>query len=402
MNTILKYISFLFKAETYSLQNFAIVMIVLMNIQYIPLESRAGVSPLKVALMAIAPFILLRYIRVTKALAIALLYMLYIFITAYALHPSTFRASTVIYLFMFVTSYVAFYNFVYVNKVFTLDFFLSFVKKFIYVWVGVLIVQQVFLLIGIKYFPLINLCQILDRGIGANSLSYEPSSFARTLAVLYYAYIKCNEYRQGRPIDFIQIFNPEHRRVTLLFLWSILTMGSGTAFVCMAVVAIYFLRGRAMILSIPILIGSFFILQESENESFHRAQKAALITMTGDRKAIVEADGSAAVRIKPMLNTFTIDLFKTSTWIGEGCDAGIKKGHYSDNQYIGEINNYGLIAYILGLTLVFSCSITFLSIPTIMYFLGIGGGTGNIAYTWGILMIFTCVRFFKEEQLKFH
>jgi hypothetical protein len=64
---------------------------------------------------------------------------------------------------------------------------------------------------------------------------------------------------------------------------------------------------------------------------------------------------------------------------------------------LGEINDYGLIAYILGLLFVFTCAIRFISIPTIMYFAGVGGGTSNVAYMWGILMIFMCVNYFRNE-----
>ena len=37
----------------------------------------------------------------------------------------------------------------------------------------------------------------------------------------------------------------------------------------------------------------------------------------------------------------------------------------------------------------------FMSLPTIMFFVGVGGIVGNIAYGWGILMIFTVVRYFQ-------
>jgi hypothetical protein len=33
-----------------------------------------------------------------------------------------------------------------------------------------------------------------------------------------------------------------------------------------------------------------------------------------------------------------------------------------------------------------------------MYFLGIGGGTSNIAYGWGLLMLFTCVKYFNHQR----
>ena len=62
---------------------------------------------------------------------------------------------------------------------------------------------------------------------------------------------------------------------------------------------------------------------------------------------------------------------------------------------IGEIDDYGLIAYALSLSLVFLCAIDFFSLATIMFFLGIGGGTGNIAYGWGLLMLFVEMSIFR-------
>jgi hypothetical protein len=174
-------------------------------------------------------------------------------------------------------------------------------------------------------------------------------------------------------------------------------MGSGTAFISLALVSLYFLKGWHMLLSLPIFIGVFMIMDYMELEQFKRASSAAEATMTLNRRKVEQADGSAATRIKPMLNTLTIDLSKEESWFGAGIDSAKKLNIYSDKLMIGEINDYGFIAYLLGLLFVFSCAIRFFSIPTIMYFAGVGGGTSNIAYGWGILMVFTCVNYFYRE-----
>lgn len=385
----------LFSLKNITLRGYTVLILFLMLTQYIPIESRVGVSWTKVAVMTISPFVLVRYLKITKAFVCALLYMSWIFLTAYVLHPLNFRASTVIYLSMFVITYVAFYNFVWVQKVFSLDYFIKLVRNLMYILTVVLIVQQVCIVIGIKYFPLINLSQILNRGIGANSLTYEPSTFARVMGILYYAYLKCNEYRSGVKLSLSSIFSAEHRWVTISFLWSMLTMGSGTAFICLGVLSLYFMRGFQFLYAIPIFVGVYFTLDFFEVKQFNRAVSAAQATMTGDAREVAATDGSASARIAPVLNTINMDLSVAKTWFGEGCDTGLNYRH-TNKRYMGEINDYGLIAYILGLIFVFFCVIKPLSLATMMFFMGIGGGTGNIPYAWGILMLLTCVRYFSE------
>lgn len=385
----------IFSLEQITLRKYTILILFLMLTQYIPIESRAGVSWVKVAMMTITPFVLVRYLKVTKAFICAFMYMSWIFMTAYFLHPWNFRSSTVIYLYMFVMTYVAFYNFVWVQNVFSLDYFIKLVRNLIYILTIILIIQQIFIIVGITYFPLINLSQILNRGIGANSLTYEPSTFARVMGVLYYAHLKCNEYRSGVKLSISTIFSAEHRWVTISFLWSILTMGSGTAFICLGVLSLYFMRGFQFLYAIPIFVAVYFTLNFFEVKQFNRAVITAQATMTGDAYEVREVDGSASARIAPVLNTLNMDFTEAKSWLGEGCDTALRNRH-TDNRYMGEINDYGLIAYILGLILVFSCAIKPSSLATLMFIMGIGGGTGNIPYAWGLLMLLTCVRYFSE------
>ena len=400
MNKLFQIIGAFFNTENYTLKNLAFFLMVIMCIQYIPLESRAGVSPIKVATMAFMPLVFITHFKASKAVGIAFLYMIYIMYTAYFLHGSSFRASTVIYSFMFFLTYAAFYNLIWVENAFDMEEFLVFLRRFIYVLAGVLVAQQAFHLIGIRQFALLNMTQILQRGIMAgNSLSYEPSSLARTLGVLYYAYLKCHEYKQGTPINLQQIFNKEHRWVTMAFGWAMLSMGSGTAFICLGVLSLYFMKGAYFILAIPIFIGVFFTLSYFEVKQFQRATSVVEATMTTDIDEVKETDGSASKRIAPMLNTINeLNFNKEETWFGHGVDYSYYVARTKGIRKIGVIDDYGLIAYLISLSLVFSCAISFFSIATVMFLLGIGGGTENIAYGWGLLMILTCVRYFHKNH----
>ena len=402
MNKIFQIIGAFFNTENYTLKNLAFYLLVIMCIQYIPLESRAGVSPVKVITMAIIPYFLITQFKLSRAVGIVFIYMIYIIYTAYFLHGNSFRASTVIYMFMFFITYATFYNLIWVEHVFEMDEFLIFIKRFILVLAGVLVLQQAFHIIGIFQFPLINMTQVLHRSVLAgNSLSYEPSTLARTLGVLYYAYLKCHEYKQGHSVNIQQIFNNEHLWVTISFAWSMFTMGSGTAFICLGVLSLYFMKGAYFVFAIPIAIGVYFTLSYFEVQQFKRATSVAEATMTGDVEEVREVDGSASERITPMLNTIhNLNLNESDTWFGHGIDYSVNIARIKGIRMMGEIDDYGVISYILGLFLIFSCAIDFFSLATIMYFMGIGGGISNIAYGWGLLMVFTCLKYFKRDKIE--
>lgn len=383
-----KWINWLFQKR-----NFATILLVLFLTQIVFVEGYT-ISYVKVGVMALCPVLMFFYrIPITRAMVLCTVYYVYIVLTA-SFHPDTFRASTLIYLLLFLLMYVLFYSLVHTGA-FSLQYFIRGVKYLIFAYCICLILQQICFLIGIRFFPLINLNRQFFLGINKlPSLAIEPSHSARILGVLFYAYLKCNEFCAGTKLSILSVFSPEHRWVTIAFLWSMLTMGSGTAFICMGVLSLYFMKGFQFLYAIPIFVSIYFILNFFEVQQFQRAVVTAQATMTGDAHEIAKADGSALVRIKPLLNTLSLDLSDPASWFGKGCDASLSNGLYGDNRYLSEIGDYGLIAYILGLILVFSCSIKPLSLGTLMLFMGIGGGTGNIYYGWGILMIFTCIHYF--------
>ena len=384
--------------DIFTFRNWAIFLFVLFCIRYIPIETRAGISTLKVATSGICAFMFLAYLKphVNKALVCCTVYLLYIYMAA-SFHPESFRVSTILYTASFLITYCTFYELVYFKKLFTLDFFILLVRKLIIIFFAVLLIHQFLRILGFQELLIVNM-QSLHRGMGSNSLFGEPSTFARTMGVLYYAYLKCNEYKQGHAVNIQQVFNRDHRWVTIGFLWSMFTMGSGTAFICLGVLSLYFLKGAYFVFAIPIFIAVYFTLSYFEVKQFERATSVAEATMTGDVEEIQETDGSASSRIAPLLNTINnLDINESETWFGHGTDYSYKIARSKGIRKIGEIDDYGLIAYFLSLLIVFACAINFNSLATVMYFLGIGGGTSNIPYLWGLLMIMTCIRYFNNH-----
>ena len=94
--------------------------------------------------------------------------------------------------------FLMYYDLIHINKAISLNDFIKFIRTFIAIFAITLIFQQFLLIIGITSFPLFNLSIYLDRGIGANSLSLEPSHSARILTVLMLVLIRSYEVKYGR------------------------------------------------------------------------------------------------------------------------------------------------------------------------------------------------------------
>lgn len=374
---------------------FATILIIFYGIYYMPIDSFGMNAPIKMALMVSSIFVLLLYsLKASKALIIGVIYLIYQYIVA-SFHPESFRWSTYIYSILLVFTYVSFYNLVFIEKVFKIEHFIRICKWFMMLYFVVCIVQQVLTILGIGYFPLLNMMQNLGRGIGCQSLSMEPSTFGRFMLVFYYAYVKCCEYKRDEgPFTLRELFSGEHKWVTIRFLWMMLTMGSGTAFVCLILFSLYFVRWHNWYYVIPTLIICYGLIQASGIEALDRATSTIEATTTLDKETVMQTDGSASVRIAPLLNSLTADFTQTETWFGYGIDAGI-----SDIYNRTIFHDYGFIFYLISLLLSFSCAYNFWSLGCIFMFAGITGRAGtNIQYAWELMMVLTCVRYFYENR----
>lgn len=376
---------------------FATILIIFYGIYYMPIDSFATQAPIKMALMVSSIVVLLFYtFKTSKALIWGAIYLIFQYCVA-SFHPESFRWSTYIYSILLVLTYVCFYNLVYIEKVFTIDHFIKICKWFMMAYFVVCIIQQIFLLAGISYMPIINLWKILDRGIGCNSLSVEPSTFGRFMLVFYYAYVKCQEYKRNEgPFTIKELFNGEHRWVTIRFLWMMLTMGSGTAFVCLILFSLYFVRKHNWYYTIPVLIICYGLIHTLGFEQLDRATSVINATTTMDKEKIQDADGSGASRISPIINSINADFSKKETWLGHGID-------YSEGKFFAQtatlFDDYGFLFYIITLIFTFSCGYRFMSLATLFMFTGVGGGMGNnIQYLWELAMVMTCVRYFYENR----
>ena len=372
----------------------ATIMLVLFNIMFVPIE-QGPFSPVKITLMGLCPLIFIaKKPIVTKALVLAAIYWVVCY--TLSLLKGEMRFSTLGFLGMYLILYINYYSFI-VKGTFTLEYFTKVLKYLIIAYAVVLIGQQMCVLVGLRNMPLLNLQNQFFLSITKlPSLTLEPSHSARILTFTMLGYLRCMEIMKGKRITLQELFSPEQRIVTFSFLWSMLMMGSGTAFVGMGVLSLYFITRKTVIYIIPLIIGMFMLGQSMELKQMDRAVALAEAASTGSAEEAMAADGSGATRIIPVMNVFTkTDVTQLETWIGE---KSMEKDKYWWKRTDTKIyDQYGLIAFIISLVFIYSCVIRhFFSIETLLYLILLGFTLGNIYYAWGCLMIMTGVTYFQK------
>lgn len=356
-----------------------------------------AINPLKTGVMCLAVFSVLFIKNTSKALMLGAMYWGWCYLAALMAGPVRF--STLGFLAMHIFSFVALYGLIR-SKYFTLDYFVKFVTFLIQLYAVVLILQQLCILVGIRNCPPINLCNQFYLSITKlPSLHLEPSSAARTLTVLMLCYLRCEPLTRGRRLIGIkELFSKEHRLVSFPFLWTMMTMGSGTAFAGLGILSLYFVRAKTCIVAIPALIGLVYVGEMMEVEQMGRATRLASAVASGaDIQEMEEADGSGASRIIPMVNTLTkTDLADLTSWIGKGTleRQTVAVVHDKTRKMIF-VEQYGIIGFVISLIFVYSlCIRSFFSLETGIYFVLFGFSLSNSTYVWGLLMLFSISRYF--------
>lgn len=375
--------------------NVAVFTLVFMSVQLLYIEGWPISIP-KVLFMAGTPFLLLMMSPyVSKATIFGLLFFS-VTVAMSVIQFGTPRMSTFYYTALFLLMFNLYYNLVYLNNVFTIDGFLRIVKFVIMAYAICLVVQQVFFIVGLKYMPLVNLMGLRYYELfRLNSLNIEPSTVARLLTVYFYAFLKLLEYKQGVAPSISYLWQ-EHKRTIIAFLYTMTAIGSGTAFVGLGILALYFLR-RQYVAYVVILGFAFYMLVPMiDYEPLNRAMAVFNAAMTGDTDLVSKTDHSASSRVNIILDTIKyLDLSDIDTWLGKGVDATFS----SDKAVVSAITDYGLISYILKLVFFFSCCFTGLfSLEVLMFILLFSFNVGNIAYGWAALMVFSTIKYFKSTR----
>lgn len=375
--------------------NVAVFTLVFMSVQFLFIEGWAVSMP-KVVFMASTPFLLLMMSPyVSKATIFGLLFFS-VTVAMSVIQFGTPRMSTFYYTALFLLMFNLYYNLVYLNNVFTIDGFLRIVKFVIMAYAICLVVQQAFFIVGLKYMPLVNLMGMPYYELfRLNTLAIEPSHAARIQTVYFYAFLKLLEYKNGGAPSFSLLWG-EHRRLVLAFLYTMLAIGSGTAFVGLGILALYFLRKQYVAYVVIFGFAFYMLVPMIDYEPLNRSMAVFNAAMSGDADLVRKTDHSASSRVNIILDTIKyVDLSDIDTWLGKGVDATFT----SDKAVVSAITDYGLISYILKLVFFFSCCFTGLfSLEVLMFILLFSFNVGNIAYGWAALMVFSTIKYFKSTR----
>lgn len=387
------------KTTTFN-QQFVIILFVIMSIQIVPIEG-FNISPIKVPIMGLCLCVfLIRVPYLTKAFWTSLLYFAVCFLLSYL--RSNFRISTLIYQFLFLITFVTYYNMIYIGTL-SLKQFQKILKFLILAYAITLIIQQCCVLIGLTNVPVFNLIGLQSyKWNRLPVLACEPSHAATILTGLFLGYLRCIEIENERKPTIKNIFEKEYRIVTISYLWLTFMMGSGTGWIGFSIICLYFINWKSFLYIIPLLLGLFLILQYSKNEQFHRAKVSIEATLTGNVKTISKADGSASVRIIPLVNTLTnLEMHKREIWLGEGTSSiNERDTAWADpNRKISIIEQYGLLGFICSLILLYTCIVKdFFSCETLCFVLLLTLTITNTYLAWSVFFTFSTISYFYRQK----
>lgn len=270
-----------------------------------------------IGVMLLSPLIVISNQRFAKSDILLLLFMLSIVLIPLINQPESLRWSTIIYTMMFGFTFIAYKQLLH-KEVFNIEDYKNLLMYLIYAYFFVLLVQQFCVAVGLPIFNISN--YDTSEPWKLNSLAAEPSHSARIVALLMYCYIYIKELIEQRPYNFRIDFKND-KWIWLAFLWTMLTMGSGTAFLFIALILLKFVKFKnvvALFFIFGIVIAIVNILSIT---SFERTFKVIMAVLTLDEKMILIADHSAAVRILPMIILAKMVNFTTlNGWFGYGID----------------------------------------------------------------------------------
>jgi hypothetical protein len=272
---------------------------------------------LLIGVMSLSPLVILRNFEFDKMDLLLLLFLVTIIAFPLVVNPETMRWSTVMYSVMFGLTFIA-YKQLLRQKYFSIFNYLNILKFLIYAYFIVLLIQQFCVLTGLpilnesNYFPI--------QPWKLNSLAAEPSHSARIVALMMYSYITIKEKILNRSYNFKKEMKKD-KWLWLAFIWTMVTMGSGTALLFIAIVLSKFIHFKNLI-SLLLILGIMLILVNNFNiDFFERTFNTVTATLTLDENTIIEADHSASIRIVPIIVLAKmISLNSIEGWFGHGID----------------------------------------------------------------------------------
>lgn len=383
------------------------IYIVLMSTQIIALEGY-NISPIKVVLMLLAPFILL-ILRYMFQVSDALIYggaSIFIMILCAMLSSPIVAWDRIGYRSMYVMMFVCVYTIIHTKHI-NIDFVISILQTIIIAYGVIFIIQySLYYLAGIREVAFLNFYGAVSmKGIfKPNGLAIEASHAARILTVLYWGFLKLSEIKRSSPITFKESWKGDYILATSMFWLSMIAMSSATAIIGMLLVLSHFFSKNIFLIFIALIVFIVIMNVEIDNLTIKRIQVVFNSFFSDDvANSLKKGEGSGAVRIMPIVNTITnLDWFSWSSWVGQGSvqNQGVDfiKQMFRENRYIGDVTDFGLFSYLTSLLFVYKCCIRkFFSLESLMFLLLATFSVGSVYYTWLMFIVFCLVKHYSLE-----
>ena len=354
--------------------------------------------------MAISPILIIVFNYFHKTDIWLLIFMAFIIIIPSLNHPESMRWSTVFYTCMFCLTFMA-YNRLLIKSKIHPNKYLNILKFLIFIYAITLLIQQLCVLLNLPIINISNYDETTPWKL--NALASEPSHSARIVGVLMYSYIVIKELILNRSYNLKKDFRYD-KWVWIAFIWTMITMQSGTAFLFLPLILVKQLKRRNIIPLILLSIGIFALMNLLKIDVFVRTYNTILATFTLDVSNIIEADHSASFRIIPFIILFErLSIDSLDGLFGYGVDYvstflsdatyGIPDG-YSGGGLLQVWMEYGFITFLLFIifSIKFTCIkkhyLSFIFWSIIVFLNGF-----NSQITWlCIVLLFTNKHFFNS------
>lgn len=378
----------------------ATVYLVVMSVQIILLEGDQ-VSLVKTALMVLSPLFWFCFSpKFSKAVVYGGIYILCLWVSS-VININSFRFETLFYRIAGVLTFVLFYNLVYCEKVFTRDYLLKVLKALIIAYTVAIILQQIakIAFLGNSGFIPLNLLGDIYEGRGvlfANSLSLEPSHSARIVGALFLVLFRVYQTKYKYAIATLKAIIKDFKWGFIGFLWTMLSMDSGTAIIVIAILSLLFITKKTLIIILPFFFAIFYwCVTNLDFIPLQRVYSVVNAVSSMNIEEVRDADLSASARIVPFIYTLeNLDLTKSEIWWGHGIDTAYSNDIWGVFRMIGGIDDYGFLAYIASLILIFKCCIRrFFSVETLFFIVVLMAEMRNVYVWWVVFMLFAASKY---------
>lgn len=273
---------------------------------------------LLISIMFITPLFLLKYLKFDKIDILLLACFLLMLIGPYFTNIESYRISTIVYSIMFGFIFITYKQVLY-HSSFRIENFLKIIKYIVYAYFIVLIIQQFCVITGLPIFNISNYSP--TEPFKLNSLSAEPSHTVRIVALLMFTYIILTEIIKDRKYSFLEELRND-KLLWFAFFWIMLTSGSATAFLFLAIIFMKFLQIRNIVFLFILTVLGIILLLNLNITSFQRTFDFTQAVLTFDIYEMMKVDHSASMRIAPIFVVADrVEIFSLNGLFGYGIDS---------------------------------------------------------------------------------